>query len=377
MPQLRQPCKNQKYYLKIKENMYDLEVLIPICTINNKYKTRAEFFKKYGLFNIDDKKIIIKALHGPNDDIQEFDKNWPENIIVKMIKMPVDDAAQKIYSYYYKFIKTEIEESRWFIRVDDDSVTDVSGLLNNLDEYFDHTKEHYLVTELRNDVNDIDKNLIKFMGYEKWYDHTVPLHELECGIVSQATMKSVINTPKSMKFFHYRHAINGGWGDHGFALAAKFAKIYPINAFFLNANNDLDIVHSSLFDGHLNHVHLIAPDKNNILCEIITNKLNNNNKFNDRFSDNCFTFSQTSNEDTSTHMVILKENGTIQQFGNSLHRVGIWQFNEIGELLIAWAQHSPLSVMKTQKYIIDSSNSYTYEAFDHTKKFTYKLNLHE
>ena len=125
--------------------MYDLEIVLPITRKREVYLRRLRDFKKYGLLNIGDRKIALRLLIG-TEDAGDVASGWPEGVDVFVAKGDVDQVASKLYKFYVGRNKSEWDTSRWFMRVDDDSVTDVSELITRLDEY-DYKDPWYFVTE--------------------------------------------------------------------------------------------------------------------------------------------------------------------------------------------------------------------------------------
>ena len=110
--------------------MYDLEIILAVCG-KGKYATRLKEFKKNGFMCIENKKILLSLLVG-TEDIKDVDHEWPEGIDVRIIKSSVNQCAAKMNYFYANY---DCNDSKWIMRVDDDSVTNVSPLLQELEKF--------------------------------------------------------------------------------------------------------------------------------------------------------------------------------------------------------------------------------------------------
>jgi len=265
--------------------MYDLEVIIPVTTCSFKYSQRLADFKKYGLLNTGSHKIILRILTG-NENIDNIDKDWPPNVTVDIINCERKDincnnVVSKLYAYYFDRDVSEWKSSRWFMRVDDDSTTDVKELINTLDKY-DYKKEWYFATEYLEGDTKIEVDLMKSMGYEDLFPKGQKLlHELEACVLSQAAAYKIFTNPEARSVIEARIPISKGWTDICLAGAAQLAQVYPINAYFLSGHPYVGDF--SLFGGSLNHIHFVASDKNKEAFACIVNAIESTSKIKKEF----------------------------------------------------------------------------------------------
>lgn len=248
-----------------KNYIYDLEIMVPVSSYGV-YAKRAEDFKQYGLVNNKYIKTKVKFLVGPKDTFPDI--NFRENVDFEVFYCKNHSAVQKIYEYYLSLTEEQLNTTRWFAKVDDDSITDIAGLVENLDDEFDWEKEYYIVTELNYDYHGFEIQLLKEFGYEKWFlPGSMPiLHEWEMCVVSQVAMKKILLNEITKQFFKRRILSAQGPGDVALAAVARIQKIHIVKANFISKNPDLKFF--SAFGGALNHIHFISHDKNGHLMNI-------------------------------------------------------------------------------------------------------------
>lgn len=243
--------------------MKNLEILLPLCG-KPKYLDRMKAFQRYGIVNHEGQSVHIKALIG-TEDKSIFEAGWAQDI--EFINSPYEHVAQKIYGHYANLTEADIEDCKWFIRVDDDSSTNIAGLLKWL-EQFDYQEPHYFATRMCWGLPDFyiteaekvgAHDLLPVNGKSKngGFVPYVP-HEWECSLVSQAMMRRIIRHQKAMAFLKGIEAIEHGWGDMNLAVAARMTGIAIAEVESLTAHPD---VHNySPLGGDIHHIHFIAPD---------------------------------------------------------------------------------------------------------------------
>lgn len=237
---------------------YDLEVLVPV---SSRSIARLNYFKEFGLANIKDRKVLLNIILS-DDDIPEIEKGWNKNIDVNVVRSDNKCHVANLYKFYVD-IDLDKSSSRWFIRIDDDSCTDVDGLVSNLDLYYDYKTPFYL-----GNLNPFSlalggegwvfqkyKNLLE--EYEKIAGSLK--NEVECGVLSNAALIKILSNERSRKLLECRSQQEGGFGDCVVALASAMAKIYPIDCPFITYR---PLVHEfSILGGIYNHIHMISPEE--------------------------------------------------------------------------------------------------------------------
>lgn len=236
--------------------MYDMEVLVPMC---GRFRQRIEDFKRYGLVNAADRKVLVSLVLS-NEDIEDIGSGWPDGFEVEVLRNESPNHVSNLYRFY-----TEIDPSspraRWLVRLDDDSCTDIDGLLSNLDRFYDHGQPFYL-----GELNDF--RAARCGGEHTPFEHYRGLlgpfepivdlmkNEIECGIMSSAAVSKMLNNDKSRRLLHKRVHLDGGFGDCVVALASAMAGVWPISCPFVT---HLPLIHEfSLFGGVRNHIHQVA-----------------------------------------------------------------------------------------------------------------------
>lgn len=301
------------------EYKYDIEIIIPI-SLNGKYAQRLIDFKKIGLLNVKDKKVLMTLLTG-TEKSKLWENKWPENVDVRAIPGATDQETSKTYAHFSSLTSEDIQ-SRWIAKIDDDTANDISNLVDKLDQEYDCEREYYVVTELRSEQHKYEDNLLRSMGFNRWFDLKCKMwHELEGCIVSQAALKRIISNGMAMEFMRKRSLIPQGYNDYALACAAKICKIYPVDAYFMSRHPLIG--EFSLFGGHLSHIHEISHDKNFHNLDLLKKMVDNNLDGKDteiytNIVNQEFAFQTT----VGIFIITLEENGLIKgKVGSKIWRI--------------------------------------------------------
>jgi hypothetical protein len=234
---------------------YDLEVVIPVC---GRFLSRLDDYKKYGLVNIKDRKVLVNLIIS-GEDLEGLEKGWHPNVSVNLVKNLDSDYVKNMYKFYLTIDPDKIL-SRWFIRLDDDSCTDVDGLLSNLDLFYCCDQPYYL-----GHLNDFHNALIGEEGplYQQ-YKHLIEgyssfasllKNEVECAVLSRNALSNILKNEKAYRLLQFRAGLEGGYTDTVLAISSAIAKIYPIDCPFITY---LPLINEfSLIGGVRNHIHLV------------------------------------------------------------------------------------------------------------------------
>lgn len=237
--------------------MFDVEICLPA---EENFQQRFIDFKKYGLQNIGKYKIKLVLLASHDNSTKTFNYGWSKEISeVQIVKTPYKHVSQRISFYYEKII--DPSAARWFLRVDEDSFTDITGLIDKVDERYDYEKDFYITSELVYDLPEPELSIWKSFGFNSWFEHAIdyPPHEYETSIVSLSCMKKIMNAPYTNRFFKLRSKFDQGFGDIGLCLCARAIKIHPLSVRFLTHTNDF--FNFSIYGGFRNHVHYMSREK--------------------------------------------------------------------------------------------------------------------
>lgn len=243
---------------------YDLDVLVPLSA-RDKYAQRLQAFQHHGLLNGKCTSVRLTLLIG-EEDRELFENGW--NFPVRIVEGDRGHAAARIYDYYAAMTEEELGAARWFLRVDDDSVTDVDGLVKWLDSNYNWEECHYLMTVSCCDILPIYRENAARLGYghlfpfhSKGKTERSSAHEWEAAVLSQTMMRRIVEQEHCGELFAHCADIEGGFGDHVLALAARMTGFTPAESEVLSQWPEIDNL--SLFGGDLFHIHYIAPDLDN------------------------------------------------------------------------------------------------------------------
>jgi len=321
--------------------MYDLEILVPA---EAQMAQRFVDFKKWGLRNIGDHKIKLVLAAACDNDLSVFEGGWPDGVDVEIAVTPYKHVAQRIYHYYDAIAKPDT--AKWYYRIDEDTMNDIGGLMNNLESHFDHDREYHITGELNWDVQPVERFVLEKLGFNHWYKHSddTPPHEYEMSITSNAAMKRILNDANAQKYFKLRKEIPEGFGDHGLCFCARMVKVHPTTVRFLTVRPE--ICKFSEFQGHFNHIHWVARDKN--AC--VMNWLESMSPEHEAPYKN-LSFISSSITDNHKKWVIMNPNNVVEEIfihNNHRNRIGLWSATNEGKLTVYldgdMAQNYPLIV---------------------------------
>jgi len=236
---------------------YDLGVVVPVC---GKFKERLEDFKRYGLVNIGERRVLLNLLLS-NENVDGIESGWHKNIEVNVVKSECPNYVSNIYRFY-AMLDPENIGYKWLMKVDDDSCTDIDGLVSNLDEFYDWNENFYLgtsITEFRTaldgDEGDLYSEYSHLLGRYRRLAKSLK-SEIESSVISASALKTMLTNEQSSKLIKFRSRLHGGYGDCVIPVAAALSKVYPIDCPFMTHLPLLE--NFSLVGGTLNHIHMIA-----------------------------------------------------------------------------------------------------------------------
>lgn len=239
--------------------MYDIQILVPFC---RKFGHRIEDFKKYGIFNTKGRRVLVTALTSNYEEIDGLKEGWHEGVEV-VVKQNVDpNHTSNIYRFYAE-LKAEDLNSKWLMRVDDDSCTDVGRLLDNLELFYEWEDRFYL-GDLCSFESPLSAGEIHVYHEYKHllgaFEKIAPFlkNEIECGIISHGGMLHMLNNENCMRLIRQRAELKGGFGDCVTAIGAATSKLYALQCPFIS---HLPLINEfSAFGGRLNHIHMISRE---------------------------------------------------------------------------------------------------------------------
>lgn len=283
---------------------YDLEILTPV-SLMGVYSKRLNYFLKNGLRNFKDHKILLNLLIG-TESFPELEHNFPENVEVRKIKSNFCHHAAKVYDFYSNY---NFDQSKWIMRIDDDSITDIDRIMNFLfdldcEKYYYFVGHQFLGTFNNGDI-EFTLNLLEKYGKLEKLKNEVS-HEIEVAIYSNGTFKKVIE--ENRKEILSRSKIESGYTDQLFCYLSKISGIFPSVISFLSSEPEIQ----RFIDGSLAHIHKIAPDRNPELLIILDKILRQEPTEFSGFSFAYLSEGQLKkNTNQETKIILLNNNGTI------------------------------------------------------------------
>jgi hypothetical protein len=239
--------------------MYDLEIIIPAELNDEKIKRRFEDFKKYGFKNDITKKIKIffMASHdNKQEDIEELKQGWDKNFDIEVIVTPHKHVACRIMHYYTNYMNPE--SARWYLQMDEDTMTNIKLLIKKLDEEYDYTGLYQMTGSLMRQISNTERRILEQIGFAHWYNGEPPDHAYEMYITSQAAMKKIKDSPDCTQYFKIRELFPEEYGDHGLGHAARMVKVYTLVSSFLAPNARFL---EYFVDYNFLHIHEISRDR--------------------------------------------------------------------------------------------------------------------
>jgi hypothetical protein len=236
--------------------MFDLDVIVPLC---GKFLQRIDDFKRYGLVNQGGRKVRVNVIVS-GEKIKDLDKGWGGDFSVRVVENDSPEYVANLYGFYLS-IDPGKQESRWLVRLDDDSCTDIDGLVSNLDRFYGHNGPFYLgdLHPLQNALNGFEGHLYK--EYESLLGRHEPfgnllMTEVECGVMNSIAVSKVLSNAQARRLLEKRASLRGGYGDCVVALAAHVAGVHPVSCPFIT--HQALVRDFSLLGGVRNHIHMVA-----------------------------------------------------------------------------------------------------------------------
>lgn len=240
--------------------MYDIEIFLPAC-FKGKYGERMECFKKYGLLgNLSGHRVkLVLGLKKGSYDVRTTLFGWPKHLHVEVFETYSDTPAPKVYQYYDSLKKLD---AKWYMRIDDDSITHVERLLKGLLN-INNNEKHYFTTDTCIGDIGVEEELLN--------KHNLPYtifqmkHEIEASIMSNACVRAILDNETAKMLIKERLEIWHGYTDILMSYCSKFCSIYP--ARYHRISQSPLIVPFMKED--LDHIHYLSKDVNSETFKII------------------------------------------------------------------------------------------------------------
>lgn len=278
--------------------MYDLEIVMAVSSFG-KYSIRLKDFKKHGFIEISGKNRIRLYLLVGTENITNICNGWPQGIDVIEVKSQSDQCAAKMNGFYAKH---KMDDAKWMMRVDDDSITKIDPLINILKQ-LDYNETIYLTTQLTIGDTSVEMKLLKEIN--STYKNDPLWHEIECCIISKRCFNKILNNKKTSDLLLERSKIQSGYTDICLAACARECGIFPSPFYYITHEPEI----KGFLENRLVHIHYVSNDVNS--CEFAI-------AINDR--SNCLLCRtklilyeiNSSNVSTKNYSVFLNSNGIIE-----------------------------------------------------------------
>lgn len=253
-----------------KKYKYDAVIFLPINTDNAQ---RIELFDEIGIINCIKSKIKICFLTGTQIKSQEDLNNlFPiiasnSNIDLCYLYCSRNHPAAKVYDFYMK--KEQYDDSKWIIKIDDDTSTDIDKTLNFL-LYHDQEKNYVFLSNFCSGEITLTKIILEKNNlYEKIkFSDTSSFsnnfnagdsynlqHEHEILIVSNAVINKIVE--KYGEIILDRSTVQEGYTDQLFFNLCKVEGIHGTKIKLLDSQGDL----TDYLAGRSSHIHNISYEK--------------------------------------------------------------------------------------------------------------------
>lgn len=230
---------------------YDLTVAV-LVHCSEKYRGRAEAFLRGGLVNVGKHRVHVVYLGSIGDErfAAKFYEECDGRCSFTFLEMSSSCPVPKINGYYLWMLGRKLD-SRWYVRVDDDSVTDVTALLRDLDPSPTQRVEpvHYMTHPMNG-----EPTFERFLN-ERNIRLTSILREYESSVTSHAAMLALQNNAIAVDFLRDTAAHIAAPGDVALALALQMCSVRLANN--PNATKDRRQDSFSLLGGKFHHIHYV------------------------------------------------------------------------------------------------------------------------
>jgi hypothetical protein len=242
--------------------LYDL-IVITFTSCTGHFAQRLEAFARYGLVNFGNRRVKHIMLHSGAPIPKTLLRRWPCEC--QVIQHEKNQVNVKICGFFAEHGPSLLDEARWIAKWDDDSVTDIDGLLENLDGEFNWNDPLYLIADQVCGIDDPMRQVLRTMGFDRWirraaHGKFLISHEWEGSILSNQGLRRMVECKVAMQFLRLCMTIaRDSFGDQSLALAARMAKVHPIDVPFMTKDDAWEDL--TIFGGRHAHIHYLAPDK--------------------------------------------------------------------------------------------------------------------
>lgn len=244
--------------------MYDIRFIMPSAPSVKKYADRLNDMSKYGIVNIGPYRVLLTIL--VEDDITSevalsAGRLW-SGVDVEVVLAPYKNVQHKFAWFYVNKFNNAQALATWTARIDDDSSTDVSALMDRLSEFNPCDPLHLIAQQCGNIHNLQHEYYLLLSKYgisremtELWN------HSWEISVDSREAVSRFSRNLQVRAF--YRDILQFAqdkvwWTDQAYCYAMRIAGVWPIVVNFLS--KDANIRNYTFTGGKYAHVHYVARD---------------------------------------------------------------------------------------------------------------------
>ena len=234
---------------------FDVNVLA-LFHYDGVYRSRVDHFKELGLVNRGGLRLHVLAVCslGDGPSLERIALGWPAGVEVTAVEMGSVHPIPKINGAYL-WMRGEQLRSRWELRVDDDSVTDVAELLRAQSGRFGAAPVHLMCTPDAVEFKHPLKRAVEQYLVDNGLRVTSSLSEYEASLTSRAAMERIYASEVACRFLADMAKLHGGPGDTCLAYAARLADVPTATAYGMY--NQFHHDNMSITGGDNAHVHYV------------------------------------------------------------------------------------------------------------------------
>lgn len=333
------------------EKFYDVTFVLAATLDTKKYTDRFHFLVDVGLRNQGRKSVSVIALLGkegvPQEIIDVCSKSSVDFYFVNN-NMAYPSNSTKLSSFFVKYKKIN---TKYVIKIDEDSITDIGGIYENLDKL---GRFEYLTTDVV--MTDCDTRFVRPFTEQHQMNLPTPYsHEWECCVTTVDSINRVINNTHAMMLQnqHYLNTFNTN-GDHTWAPSFIIAGVHIRACKFISPFFNFRYFGTKFF-----HIHYAAPDYG--YCKRIKEVLENGHKFSSDLKKLIAIYgSENSN---IAHRDVIGKNFSIVK--DKVDEILVSKFNANGEIGdIKYINESFKTSKKLTRYEIIEGNLVIYDSSD-------------
>ena len=234
--------------------MYDVEILL-LIHYSDRYSKRLEMFKRFGLHQLGSNRIHITLAASPGDSERaaEILSGWPVSIHVSLLEFASREPLPKVTEYYFWLLESQLK-ARWFLRIDDDSWTDLSAMVRYADTRYGDVPVHIMTPPVQH-----DRHMVEVITE---LDLRIPsLHEHESSLTSARALRLLARNDKALHFLNYVTERYTYPGDLPLAWAMHICDVPT--AIFEGSTKHFERTQMSLIGGRFFHIHFVSWEDGN------------------------------------------------------------------------------------------------------------------